>query len=282
MANSLAAEITKRSRSNFYYSFLLLSPLQREAMHVLYAFCRNTDNIVDEIGDHTAKSVKLKEWAAELVNALHGQSAIPLLNQLRDVIRQFAIPSEYCFELIKGVEMDLAKTRYRTFEELYRYCYRVASTVGLMSIRIFGSQSEKAKGYALKLGIALQLTNILRDVKTDAAKGIIYFPQEDLQRFGCSEEDILQKHLTPQFIELMKFQCARARYFFRQAEETLGQEHHRLFFSAKIMAAIYFRLLERIEQAGYDVFRKNITVPRWYRIWLSLRIWTQHQFLTAP
>jgi len=147
-ATEFCSTLTKRSRSNFYYSFLLLSPLQREAMHVLYAFCRNTDNIVDEIGDHTAKSVKLKEWAAELVNALHGQSAIPLLNQLRDVIRQFAIPSEYCFELIKGVEMDLAKTRYRTFEELYRYCYRVASTVGLMSIRIFGSQSEKAKGYA--------------------------------------------------------------------------------------------------------------------------------------
>ena len=176
--------ITRNSKTNFYYSFSLLPKHQRSAINTVYAFCRCTDDIVDEGEDREAKSAMLKRWAHELELGLRNESRFPLLNQLNAIAQKFHIPVTHFFDLIDGMQMDLDKQRYETFDELFEYCYKVASTVGLMCSEIFGYKNERTKQYAINLGIALQLTNILRDVRHDAEKGRIYLPLEDLRRFG--------------------------------------------------------------------------------------------------
>ncbi len=209
--SSIAATVTKNSNTSFYYSFALLPRYKREAISAVYAFCRYTDDIVDEGTDERRKGLLLRKWRMELGQALRGTSTYPLLNQLSATARKFNIPVDHFYELIRGMEIDLTKTRYATFEELREYCYLVASTVGLMCRQIFGYRNESTRDYAINLGIALQLTNILRDVKDDAKRGRIYLPQEDLRRFGCSEEDLFAGRYTPEFANLMRFECDRAR-----------------------------------------------------------------------
>jgi len=187
----IAKEIAKKSKSSFYYAFNLLPAEQRDAMNTVYAFCRETDDIVDEgtISDDI-KYDKLRKWRIELEKSLDGQSDYPLINKLSKTIQHFHIPLEPFFDLIKGMEMVLQKKRYLTFNDLQTYCYNVASTVGLMCIEIFGYRHPSAKDFAINLGIALQLTNILRDVKKDAEKGRIYLPKEDLEKFNYQESDV--------------------------------------------------------------------------------------------
>jgi len=185
--NASATAITRQSNTNFYYSFSLLPRPQREALHAVYAFCRYTDDIVDEEPDPGRKAVRLRRWRMELGRALGGTSVFPLLNQISAVARRFSIPVELFHDLIRGMEMDLTRTRYQRFDDLHEYCYLVASTVGLMCRPIFGALNPSTRAYAVNLGIALQLTNILRDVKDDARRGRIYLPLEDLERFGCAK-----------------------------------------------------------------------------------------------
>jgi phytoene synthase len=273
-----AEEITENSNSSFLYSFLLLPKPKREAIHAVYAFCRFTDDIVDEEGDQRKKVVRLRKWRMELGQALRGISKFTILNQLNSTARKFNIPVDHFYDLIRGVEMDLSKNRYQTFDELKQYCYLVASSVGLMCRQIFGYKNESTRDYTINLGIALQLTNIIRDVKDDARKGRIYLPLHELNHFGVSEEDILNGRYTPEFINLMRFQCDRAAKYFDAARDALRDEDKSYFFAARIMWSIYAHLLRRIERSNYNVFRERITISKPMKLLITFRYWVSHQF----
>jgi phytoene synthase len=257
-AHTILPDIAQHRQSNFYYSFLVLPKPKREAIETIYAFCRYTDDIVDASPTERDKFVRLRQWTRELQLSLRGESRYPILNRLSTIIQHFNIPLNHFYELIKGMEMDLTKKRYRTFAELKSYCYRAASTVGLICAEVFGYKNEATKQYAINLGIALQLTNILRDIKSDAKRGRIYLPLEDLRRFQYSERDLLNSVYDRRFVELMKFECARAHEFFRKAKSYLAEEDKPLFTAARTMGNIYYLLLRRIEKSNYDVFSKRI------------------------
>ncbi len=275
--NASATAITRNSNTSFYYSFSLLPKQKREAIHAVYAFCRYTDDIVDEVPDAQRSVMLLHKWRLELGRALSGTSSYPLLNQLSNVAHKFNIPVEYFYELIHGMEMDLWKKRYQTFEELREYCYLVASSVGLMCREIFGYRTESTRDYAINLGIALQLTNILRDIRDDARKGRIYLPQEDLRRFEVSEEDILEGRYTPQFVSLMRFECDRASRYFDVAREALKDEDKHYFFAARVMWSIYAHTLQKIKRSEYRVLERRISIPTYLKILITLRYWLSHQ-----
>lgn len=276
-----ADEITRKSNTSFYYSFAVLPKHKRDAIHAVYAFCRYTDDIVDEGPDDSRKTVVLRSWRMELGKAMQGRSGYPMLNQLAAVAFRFNIPVEHFYELIRGVEMDLSKKRYRDFDELREYCYLVASTVGLMCRQIFGYRNDSTREYAINLGIALQLTNILRDVKDDARRGRIYLPLEDMRRFGVSEDDILQNRYTQNFVDLMRHECNRAREYFDLARAALKDEDKHYFFAARIMWSIYAHTLRRIEKNDYKVFSRRIGISKPLKMLIALRYWLSHQLQYA-
>ncbi|MEX1140591.1 MAG: presqualene diphosphate synthase HpnD [Bacteroidota bacterium] len=257
-AHILQPDFSQNKLSNFYVSFLSLPEPKREAIETIYAFCRYTDDIVDQDADPKEKHRRLRQWTKEVQKALYGNSRSSMLNRLGTIIRRFDIPVDHFHDLLKGMEMDLSKTRYETFEELDTYCYRAASTVGLICAEVFGYHKTRTKDYAVNLGKALQLTNILRDVKSDAKRGRIYLPLEDLRRFGYSEEELLASVYNERFVALMKFECDRARDFFRKAKASLAEEDKPLFSAARIMGNIYYLLLKRIESRNYDVYSRRI------------------------
>jgi len=271
--------IFKGSGTSFYYSFSFLPKYQREALETVYAFCRKTDDIVDNEQDVKSKIEVLQEWRSELERALKGRSSYSLLNQLHAIATRFNIPVVHFYELLHGVEMDLVKNRYETFEELKEYCYLVASSVGLMSLEIFGPRSDKTKEYAVNLGIALQLTNILRDVGVDAKYGRVYLPQEDLRRFRYAEADLFARRYTPEFSALMEFQVSRAEEYFRRAQESLPAEDRRAMFAAKIMERIYFHTLQRIKEINYNVFEQSVYLPRTIQFLIALKYWIKQRLL---
>ena len=254
-------ELVSTKKSNFLLPILFLPPPKREAIEAIYAFCRYSDDIVDEEADVKEKYHRLLQWTNELQRALTGASRYAILNRLVSVIQKFNIPIHHFLDLLEGMEMDLMKDRYETFGELEQYCYRAASTVGLICAEVFGYHHERTKQYAINLGIALQLTNILRDIKPDAKKGRIYIPKEDLRRFGYSEEELLNSRTNDAFRALMKFECERAHEYFRKAKSCLAEEDKPLFTAARAMGNIYYLLLLRIERANYDVFSKRIRLP---------------------
>ncbi|MGB2957272.1 MAG: presqualene diphosphate synthase HpnD [Bacteroidota bacterium] len=272
-----ATAIIRNSNTSFYYSFSLLPKAKREAIHAVYAFCRYTDDIVDEGSDNRRKVILLRKWRMELGRAMRGASTYPLLNQLSTVAHRFNIPIHHFYELIHGMELDLAKSRYHTFEDLKEYCYLVASTVGLMCRSIFGFKNESTREYAINLGIALQLTNILRDLKDDAERGRIYLPLEDLERFGYTEEDLFDCRYTPEFVDLMRFECDRARHYFDAARDALKDEDKYYFFAARIMWSIYAHTLRRIEAAEYNVFDRRISISRFLKLLITFRYWLSHR-----
>ena len=275
--NTTAAAITRQSNTSFYYSFSLLPRHKREAIQTVYAFCRYTDDIVDEERDEVRKVVVLRKWRMELGHALRGTSSFPLLNQLSTTARKFRIPVDHFYELIRGVEMDLSKNRYNTFEELHEYCYLVAGSVGLMCREIFGYKNESTREYALNLGIALQLTNILRDVRDDAERGRIYLPLEDMRRFGYTEDDLLNCRYTPEFVQLMRFELERARKYFAAAQNSLMDEDKGFFFPARIMWSIYAHILNRIERSNFNVFERRISISTPFKFLIAVRYWLSHQ-----
>jgi phytoene synthase len=237
---------------------LFLPPPKREAIETIYAFCRCSDDIVDEEADVKEKTRRLLVWTNELQHAFEGTSRFTILNRLVGVAKRFNIPTHHFLDLLKGMEMDLTRNRYESFADLQQYCYRAASTVGLICAEVFGYHHESTKHYAVHLGIALQLTNILRDIKADAKKGRIYLPLEDLRRFGYTEEDLMNSVYDDRFRALMKFECERTHEFYRKAKKYLAEEDKPLFSMARAMGNIYYLLLLRIERANYDVFSKRI------------------------
>ena len=269
------AQLTRKSRSNFYYSFLVLSKEKREAIYAVYAFCRSVDDVADGKASAREKQLLLDDWKRELERCYKGNAQHPITAKLAHSLQRFPIPKEHFAELIAGVEMDLTHTRYATFGELYEYCYRVAGVVGLMCIEIFGYRNPKAREYAIALGVALQLTNIMRDLQGDAERDRIYLPQEDLARFGYREEELFQHAYTPAFIELMSFAGNRARQYFQQARHLLTEEDRRSLIAAEIMGAIYYRLLATIEGQRYRVFDRTITLPTSQKLWIALSIWAR-------
>ncbi|MCP5063172.1 MAG: presqualene diphosphate synthase HpnD [Ignavibacteriae bacterium] len=277
---SSAKKISKESRSSFYYAFSLLPSEKRDAMNTVYAFCRKTDDIVDMENETVEnKETKLNEWESELNLAVTKKSKISLLNELNNKVDKFDIPTKPFFDLVDGMKMDLKKNRYSTFNELKEYCYKVASTVGLMTIPIFGYKNKLTIKYAENLGIALQLTNILRDIKTDALVGRIYLPQEDLEKFNYSENDLLENIYNKQFVKLMKFQVERAKFYFSKANNNVTLEDKGSLFAARAMQHIYERLLQKIETENYDVYRRKINVSRRNKIFISLSVWAKYKLV---
>lgn len=279
MGSNVASAIVKRSNSSFRYSFSFLPHRQRDAIRVVYAFCRETDDIVDTAGDVHTKIDKLRRWRLELEKALGGASEYQVLNQLSAIAKAFHIPVSHFYDLIRGVEIDLTKQRYESFEELREYCLLVASSVGLMCMGIFGS-TNRSRQYAIDLGIALQLTNIVRDVGIDASYGRIYLPREDLVRFGCREEDILARKFTPSFRELMRFEVARAEEFYQNARLSLASEDRKAMFPAKIMERIYYHTLLRVKQVDYNVFDHPIHLPRGIQVLIAVKYWVVQRLLS--
>ncbi|MCW8810811.1 MAG: presqualene diphosphate synthase HpnD [Ignavibacteriaceae bacterium] len=278
--NDIAKEIAKKSNSSFYYAFNLLPAEQRDAMNTVYAFCRQTDDIVDE-GSVTdeIKYERLRKWRIELEKSLNGHSDYPIINKLSRTIQKFNIPLEPFFDLLKGMEMDLQKKRYITFNDLRTYCYNVASTVGLMCIEIFGYRHPSAKDFAVNLGIALQLTNILRDIKKDAEKGRIYLPKEDLEKFNYYESDIFNNTYNENFQRMMKYQVERARYYFDSATAFLNLEDKKAMFAARAMQHIYYRMLNKIVDVDYDVYNKKINVSTFQKVGISLGVWVKYRLV---
>jgi phytoene synthase len=250
-----------RSRArNFYYSFVLLSAQQRKAMCAIYAFMRRADDLSDEAG---ASREALEAWRGEMVEALGGRfSGHPVWPAFRHTVRRFGIPHEYFHEMIDGVLGDLSPRRFETFPELYRYCYQVASVVGLTTIHIFGFDTRSALPLAEKCGVAFQLTNILRDVREDLERGRVYLPAEDLARFGVTEADLAAGGSVIRgsggLRELMRFEAGRARAYYQESMPLLDLIHPRSRRSLWALIAIYSRLLGRIEAAGYDVFTRRV------------------------
>jgi phytoene synthase len=251
-----AATITRQSNSNLALAFISLGRERRRDITIFYAFCRVIDDIVDtsELG-LAAKRMRLTEWREMLRSAVPNEPA--LAQDMRALIDKYSLSPGMLEEIIAGVEMDLSISRYATFDELRVYCYRVASAVGLVSIEIFGYRNPACKEYAIQLGLALQMTNIIRDVGKDLGDGRIYLPQEDLARFDYSEAALQDRQYNERFVRLMKFEAARARDFFARADALLPREDRRSMVAAEIMASVYRGLLRRIESDNFRVFEKE-------------------------
>jgi phytoene synthase len=267
------AEITRRASSNFYYAFMLLPVERRRALHAVYAFCRFIDDIADEADASADPRTLLALWRAELDHVYQGAPTRPVSRALQAAVREYRIPRRHFEEIIAGVEMDLTMHRYPTFDDLRLYCYRVASAVGLVCIEIFGYSNSVAKRYAENLGIAFQLTNILRDVSEDAARGRIYLPLEDLRRFGVAEDEILGGVYSDRFVRLMEFEANRARDFYQRAEDTLPPEDKLTLLTAEAMRRIYSALLDRIVRSNYRVFDGRLALSAPFKLYLVGRAW---------
>ena len=266
-------KLTTRSQSNFYYAFLFLPPWRREALYTVYAYCRLIDDIVDGDDPEPVKRGALAQWREELELVFSGRSpAHPVAQRLQDAWRRFGLRHEDALAILEGCEMDLTATRYETWEDLRRYCYHVASAVGLLCIEIFGYRHPGAREYAVDLGLALQLTNIIRDVAEDARRGRIYLPLEDLRAFGVSEADLLEGRRTDAVLRLLRFEGRRARTLYLRARAALRNEDRRSLVVAEIMGDIYFAILEEIERSGFDVFppAEKIALGRRRKIAIAL------------
>ncbi|MGC2278037.1 MAG: presqualene diphosphate synthase HpnD [Candidatus Binatus sp.] len=266
------AQVTRRSRSSFYYAFILLPPERRRALHAVYAFCRFIDDIADDESIREP-ALLLKRWREELERVYAGTPTRALSRALADSARRFKLPRDLFEEIINGVEMDLSRKRYQSWDELRPYCYRVASALGLICIEIFGYRNPSAKLYAENLGLALQLTNILRDVREDAERGRIYLPLEDLARFNVSEDEILGGVYSPNFVSLMDFEARRARELYALAQSELAAEDRATLLTAEAMRLIYAALLERIIKSNYRVLDRRHSLSAPHKLYLVGRAW---------
>ena len=268
--------------TSFYYAFLVLPKERREAIVTLWDFCRVADDAVDLAATEQEASAALVKWRKE-IDACYGERppATAIGQHLSDVIRRFNLPRQPFDDLLDGIGMDLTQNRYETFNDLYRYCLRVASAVGLLSVEIFGYRSASARDYAVELGIALQLTNILRDVPSDLSRDRIYIPREDMGKHGVTEQDLHEAafgDVKPNVIALLREMGARARHYYDRARQALPREDTRRLLSAEMMGAIYFALLRRIERADYDVFTNRISVPHIVRLWVAFLTWWRVEY----
>jgi phytoene synthase len=265
--------LTNASATNFYYSFVFLPAEKRRAIEAVYHFARRGDDITDGSLTREEAAKEIAAYRAALDECFAGRGATPEMQALAESITRFKIPRPPFDDLILGLEMDLNGTTYKTFDELSLYCYRVASTIGLISIEIFGYRNPSAREYAMNLGKALQVVNILRDLESDARRGRLYLPQEDLDRFGIRPAEITEGRYSDPFIELMQFECDRARGFFDAARDALASEDRRSMAAAEIMGAIYWRVLGRIRARRYNVFGERVRISRPLKFWTALAVY---------
>jgi len=264
------------SGSSFYYSFLFLPKPQREAITALYAFCREIDDIADECHEELVARTKLAWWRKEIGNLYDGNPQHPVTKALAPAVTRYQLDQEHFHEIIDGMEMDLDQNRYADFKHLQLYCYRVASVVGLLSASIFGFSNRGTLKYAHDLGLAFQLTNIIRDVGEDARRNRIYLPQDELARFGVTEDDILQSRETPQMQQLLEFQIERAENYYDRALSELPAEDRKPQRTGLIMTAIYRTLLREIRAGGASkVLNARISLTPLRKLWLAWTTWVK-------
>lgn len=262
------------SGSSFYYSFLFLPKPRRQAITALYAFCREVDDIADECSDPNIARTKLAWWRMEIANLYKDSPQHPVTHALQAAVKAYGLSEEHFYEIIDGMEMDLEQNRYQDFKELQLYCYRVASVVGLLSASIFGYGDRKTLKYAHDLGMAFQLTNIIRDVGEDARRNRIYLPLDELEKFGVSEADLLHGHNNPKIRELMDFQISRAKEFYQRAFAELPVTDRKAQRPGLMMAAIYQTVLNEIEREGSEkVLKQRISLTPLRKLWLAWRTW---------
>lgn len=273
MAHSQAARLTKRSGTNFYYAFRLLPGAQRQAIYALYAFCRGLDDCVDEVDGDGEPG--LRRWLEEVDRCYAGRPQTELGRELTEALQRFPIPRACFDEIAEGCRMDLGPVRYATAADLELYCRRVASAVGLASIEIFGYTDPRTRDYAVELGLALQLTNILRDVASDAARGRLYLPLCDLQRFGLTADEVLAAATgaapaAPALHELLAFEAGRAHEHYVSAAALLPEADRRSMAAAEVMGAVYHALLDELVRRGHPLGpRVSLSAPR--KAWIALR-----------
>ncbi len=271
--NEYCQEKAAQSGSSFYYSFLFLPKPRREAITAMYAFCREIDDVVDDVADADVARAKLGWWRAEVDNLFNGHPQHPVTQALAPSLALHGITRERMLLIIDGMEMDLVKHRYTDTAELDRYCYLVAGVVGELSASIFGFHNPATLDYARNLGMAFQMTNIIRDVGEDARRNRIYLPREDLQKFGVSEDDILACRTGPGFASLMSFEAERARTHYRVAHGALPAEDRKNQRAGLIMSAIYYDLLTEIERDGFKVLHQRTSLTPLRKLWLAWKTW---------
>jgi len=274
--------ITRREAKNFYYAFLTLPSAQRKAIYVAYAFCRHCDDSVDQVSTTEEKLSALTALQTGLDRSYSGHADTPVYLALADVAATYDIPQEYFQEVIYGVESDLVKNRYQSFEELQRYCYQVASVVGLICLQIFGYRDPLAKQHAIDLGLAMQLTNIARDVQEDLSYGRIYLPQDELAQFGYTEEDLRAGVVNEAFVELMRFQTQRARSYFRSGFKLLPYLSIRSRACPAVLGQLYSKVLEHIEEADYDVLNQRISLSTREKVRVTAQTWLANMLPLLP
>jgi phytoene synthase len=273
-AAQLCSQLTRKSRSNFYYAFLFLPRPRREALYAVYAFCRTVDDAVDLGTERAAQQRELARWRAELARCYEGGRAeTPIGRRLTEAVRAYAIPRSALEAILEGVEMDLDHHAYESFDALYPYCYRVASAVGLCCIEIFGYTDPRAQEYAVNLGVALQLTNIMRDVGGDALAGRVYLPQDELARFSVTPDDLRAGRYSDAFVALMEYQATRACGFYAAARRAFPTRDARTLAAAEIMGRIYRALLDELVARRFRVFGERVTVPTHRKLAIAFRTW---------
>ncbi len=267
--NQYCQDKAAKSGSSFYYSFMFLPPQQRQAIVALYAFCREVDDVVDECSDPNLAQIKLAWWRSEIDKLFKGTPNHPVTQALQTALQHYNLPQEHFLEIIDGMEMDLTQFTYNSFKDLSLYCYRVASVVGLMAAEIFGMKERQTQKYAHNLGMALQLTNILRDVAEDSQRGRIYIPLDELERFGVHTDDILKFRDSDNVHKLMAFQAQRADEYYEKAFSQLPEVDRYTQRSGIIMAAIYREILKEIEADGLNVLTQRVSLTPIRKLWIA-------------
>lgn len=272
-AYDTCAQIVKQSARNFYYAFLALPQAERSAIHAVYAFCRLADDAADELAPTEVKRAQLDEYRRTFDRAVTGNASHPVFVALSDTVDRFDIPPDLFHDLLDGLTQDLTVTRYETYEQMESYCYLVASTVGLMCLPIFGAEGDKARQHGIDLGLALQITNILRDVGEDAARGRIYLPQEDLRAHGYTEGELFRGVVNDAFRSLMRQQVERARVLYESGRQLFQYipEHTRA--CPELMYRVYERILDLIVEADYNVFSQRIGPGKWEKLRMVGAVW---------
>ena len=273
LAYEACRTITRREAKNFYYAFLTLPAAKRRAIYAAYAFCRHCDDSVDEETSTDAKLTALASLQSNLDATYSGNASSPVYLALADVAQRYDIPQDYFQEIILGVKSDLVKNRFENFDELREYCYRVASVVGLICLQIFGYEDDDAKEYAVDLGLAMQLTNIIRDVREDLDMGRIYLPQDEMARFGYSEEDLRKGVRNQAFLDLMGFQSRRARGYFKRGFKLLPYLSRRSRACPAVLGALYSKVLDRIEASDFDILESRMSLSKPEKIRITAQTW---------
>ncbi|PKB81391.1 MAG: squalene synthase HpnD [SAR202 cluster bacterium Io17-Chloro-G9] len=265
--------ITRREAKNFYYAFLTLPAARRRAISVIYAFCRHCDDSVDTQGSTEQKLDTLAKIREDLAKSYRHSATAPIFLALDDVSQRYEISQAHFQDIISGVESDLVKNRYNDFQDLRQYCYQVASVVGLICLQIFGYQDSRAREHAIDLGLAMQLTNIARDVKEDLEMDRIYLPQDEMARFGYSEQDLQAGVINQQFTALMQFQAQRAKEYFSSGFKLLPYLSHRTRACPAVLGQLYCKVLDRIESADYDVLHQRVSLSKGEKVRILAQTW---------